>query len=145
MDAGRLASEIADRIGHTHVLLSDAVDEIIGPLGISRSMGIALAVLDAFPDGLSQTAWARLQGVTRQRAHALANRLDDDGLILLEAQGREVRVTLSTTGRRLVRGVEPRTQARLASATTGLSSREKRELHLLLGKLITSLERDADS
>ena len=145
MDAGRLAYEIADRIGHAHVLLSDAVDEVIGPLGLSRSVGIALAVLDAYPEGLSQAAWTRLQRVTRQRAHALANRLDDDGLILIEPQGREVRVTLSAAGRRLVRGVEPRTRSRLATATARLSTRDKRDLHSLLGKLIAGLERDADS
>ncbi|MAE94233.1 MAG: hypothetical protein CL910_06190 [Deltaproteobacteria bacterium] len=142
MDAGRVAYEITDRIGYAHVLLSDAVDQVLGPRGISRSSGIALAVLDAFPEGLSQAEWARLQGVTRQRAHTLTKQLGGEDLIRLEPRGREVLVALSPVGRRLVRSLAPRTRARLATATARLSRREKRELHALLGKLIGSLEED---
>jgi DNA-binding MarR family transcriptional regulator len=142
MNPGLLAWSITDRVGYAHALLGEIVEERVAPLGLSRAQAIALAVLGEFPGGLSQAAWARLQGVSRQHAHTLAKRLESEGWIEGMRVGRERHLHLSGRGRRRMASFRPGMEARLARALDSMSAAERRELHRLLGRLVETLEPD---
>lgn len=142
MKAGPLAWSITDRVGYAHALFGEIVEEGVAPLGLSRAQAVGLAVLWEFRGGLSQAAWARLQGVSRQHAHSLARRLEAEGWIEGVPVGRERHMRLSRSGRRRMASFRPNMEARLEEALGGITSEERRELHRLLGRLIETLEPD---
>ena len=140
MDSGRFAWEIADRTGHAHALFGGLLEILVTPMGLSRGEAIAMAVLLEFPAGLSQSEWARLQGVSRQHAHALSRKLGRAGLVVGRRRGREVHVRASAVGRRRVVAARPASEAALTRGIAGLSAREVKDLHRQFGKLVRSLE-----
>ena len=142
MKSGLLAWLIADRVGYAHALFGEIIEERVRPLGLSRAQAIALAVLGEFPGGLSQAAWARLQGVSRQHAHTLAKRLETEGWIKGTPAGRERHLHLSKSGRRRMATFRPKMEAQLGKALRRMAPGERRELHRLLGRLIETLEPD---
>ncbi len=141
MDTQPLAWSLADRVGHAHALLGGIVEEGVAPLGLSRAQAVALAILGEFPDGLSQAAWARLQGVSRQHAHVLARRLEQTRWVVGSRAGRERHMRLSALGRRRLNAFRPAMESRLQTALCELAPRERCQLHRLLGRLIETLER----
>lgn len=145
MKPGALAWSITDRVGHAHALLGGIVEERVAPLGLSRAQALALAVLGEFPGGLSQAAWARFQGVSRQHAHVLARRLEASNWIEGCRVGRERHVRLSSSGRRRMASLRPRMEAQLQLALSSLTAGERRQLHGLLGRLIETLEHEVHS
>ncbi|MBW2241796.1 MAG: MarR family transcriptional regulator [Deltaproteobacteria bacterium] len=145
MKPGPLAWSITDRVGYAHAMLGGIVEERVAPLGLSRAQAVALAVLGEFPGGLSQAAWARLQGVSRQHAHTLARRLQAEGWIEGKRAGRERHLRLSTGGRRRMASFRPKMETRLEKALAGLAPGERRDLHRLLGLLVKTLEPDEQS
>ncbi len=130
-----LAWTLSDQIGHAYaVVLAASRDALAGePLGVPEL--VALVILQSFPEGLTQTAWGEYQGVTRQRAHTIANMLAAEGLIEVRRSGRSSTVTLQRAGHALIDRLRPRTSKALSGALDGLSTAEARELSQLLAKL----------
>ncbi len=130
-----LAWQLSDQLGHAYsVVLSVARRELAGE-PLSPAEVVALVILTGFPDGLTQTSWGEYQGVSRQRAHTIGNKLTNAGLTEVTRAGRASAVTLTRAGRALVVRVQPRTSAALAEALGGLTAAEARELSRLLSKL----------
>lgn len=134
------AFELVDRLGHAHALLQARSEALVTGLDVSVSELVALFVLLSFPDGISQTDWGRLQGVSRQRAHTVTKRLLAAGLVHCEVQGRASTITLTATGDALATGQRERFAAVAFSDIASLSASEALALHRGLGKLITALE-----
>jgi len=130
-----LAWQLSDQIGHAYsVMLSTARRELAGE-PLSPAEAVALFILTGFPEGLTQTAWGEYQGVSRQRAHTIGNKLATAGLVEVTRAGRASTVTLTRAGRGFVARVQPRASEALAEALGGLSTAEARELSRLLSKL----------
>lgn len=132
---GTLAWEIADRVGRSHALFTAVLEEVVAPEELTVGQAIAIIVLAGSPEGLTQSEWARLQGVSRQYAHSVARRLQGRQLVTRERVGRTSKVRVTARARHLIRRLRPRTEARLATAVAGLRPLERRDLHRLLGKL----------
>jgi len=131
-----LAFELVDRVGHAYALLHARTRTLIADLDVSVSELVALFVLLATPEGLSQTDWGRLQGVSRQRAHTVTKQLLARGLVHREIQGRSSTITLTREGRELA-GVQGDRLARVAfDELSELSESEALALHAGLGKII---------
>lgn len=130
-----LAWQLSDQIGHAYsIVLAISQQELADePLTVTEL--VALLVLHGFPDGLTQTAWGEYQGVSRQRAHIIGNKLTGDGLVDITREGRSSTVTLTRAGKALIARVQPRASKALASAMHGLTTAEARELSKLLAKL----------
>ncbi|MFT6437964.1 MAG: DNA-binding MarR family transcriptional regulator [Candidatus Azotimanducaceae bacterium] len=126
------AWELTDTIGHLHTLLGAVIERQVKPLGLTRAQAIALGILAERPQGISQAEWARLQGVTRQHAHAIAHRLEHEGWIIAKRLGRERVVALSKTGFQKVEALRPEMELSLQAVFDGLSPDEN---HVLLGLL----------
>ena len=98
---------------------------------------VALAILSSVPEGLTQTAWGQYQGVSRQRAHKVSSKLEGQRLIALERHGRASTATLTATGRRIIKRVEPRLSNAYAKQFGGLSPAEAEQLSALLTKMLS--------
>ncbi len=142
-DAGRLAWELADRVGHAHALFGAVLGGVVAGTPLTVGEAIALAVLASAPAGLSQTGLGGALGVTRQHAHALTRRLAGHRLVRRTRRGREVRLEPTPRAERLVAELRPGAEARLARALSGLAPRERRDLHRLCGRLVEVLAREA--
>jgi DNA-binding MarR family transcriptional regulator len=135
-----MAFELVDRLGHAYALLAEATAEIAEEQGVTSAEVIALIVLASMDAPLSQSDWGRLQGVTRQRAHVVANSLVEKGLVDRARTGREARVTLTAAGRREARSLRA-SIGRVASRRLGsLRANQASQLHALLGTLVDALE-----
>lgn len=132
-----LAWLIADQLGRVYAQWLAVSEQELLHEEITSAELIALAVLESFPTGLSQTQWGQYQGVSRQRAHILSKRLLASRFIVLKKSGRISTITLSATGRTTLERIRPGISERLAVAMTGLSRKEAGQLSMLLAKLIT--------
>jgi DNA-binding MarR family transcriptional regulator len=130
-----LAWTLADQIGRAYSIVLATSQDALANEAHSVPELVALVILDGFPDGLTQTAWGEYQGVTRQRAHTVTNKLSDAGLVDVARQGRSSTVRLTRAGKAFVARIQPETSAALASALSPLTAREARELSRLLEKL----------
>jgi len=134
------AFELVDRLGHAYALLEEAASEIAGEVGVTSAELVALVVLVSIDAPLSQSDWGRLQGVTRQRAHVVANALVEKGLVERARSGREARVSLTAAGRGQARRLRA-SIGRAASRRLGaLGADQVSQLHALLGTLVEALE-----
>jgi|GEM_PF-2898842 len=88
---------LVDGLARVHGRLTTLVSEATATSTLTPSEGMALRVVAGAPEGLSQSRWGRQLGVSRQRAHALAEGLAARGLLTVERAGRasSVRVTAS--------------------------------------------------
>ena len=130
-----LAWQLSDQLGHAYSIVLATTRRELADETLTLAELVALVILDGFPDGLTQTAWGEYQGVSRQRAHIIGNKLDGAGLLEITRDGRSSSVTLSRAGKALIARVQPRASAALAETLGGLSTAEARELSRLLGKL----------
>ncbi|MFT6146587.1 MAG: DNA-binding MarR family transcriptional regulator [Myxococcota bacterium] len=131
-----LAWLLTDQIGHAHSVFLEMAGEALRPLDTSVSEFIALAILTGFPEGLTQTDWGTFQGVTRQRAHTIAKRLLDLGLVSIEKRGRASSVTVTPAGVALVTLEQPALSQAAAANMGSLTSTEAEQLSRLLDKLL---------
>lgn len=141
-DSGRLAWEIADRIGQASALFSAVLGDVVAPTPLTVGEAIALVVLAGEPAGRTQADLGRALGVSRQHAHAIARRLRGLGLARGDRSGREVTMRPTPRAERLIKELRPGAQARLARAVSGLTPAERRTIHRLCGRLVGSLARD---
>ncbi|TNF26211.1 MAG: hypothetical protein EP329_21620, partial [Deltaproteobacteria bacterium] len=74
LDAPRTVA-LVDLVARLHGRLSGLASEATATSAVSPAEGAALRVVAAAPEGLSQSSWGRRLGVSRQRAHALAEGL----------------------------------------------------------------------
>ena len=131
-----LAWQLADDIGLVYALsLSVSEAELEGE-GVRSSEFIAMVILTSFPDGLSQTAWGRYQGVSRQRAHAISKTLVSGDLITVEKRGRESVIRLTELGEEVVERLRPAISLRLSAMMDALSALEAQTLSRLLKKVV---------
>jgi DNA-binding MarR family transcriptional regulator len=141
---GRLAWELADRVGHANALFQAALGGVVSSTPLRVGEAIALVVLASEPAGRSQTQLGHALGVTRQHAHAVARRLAGLGLVRRARHGREVRMEPTPRARRLIAALRPAAEARLARAVAKLSPSERRALHHLCGRLVEVLASDVE-
>lgn len=130
-----LAWTLADQLGHAYSIVLGASRDALADEPLSVAEMVGLVILHGFPEGLTQTAWGEYQGVSRQRAHTIANKLGTAGLLEVTREGRSSTVMLTRAGKALVARVQPHTSAALADALGNLSASEGRELSRLLAKL----------
>lgn len=131
-----LAGAIADHIGQLDALYLARVNDTLAGAPITAAEFVALIVLEAHPDGLTQTAWGQQQGVSRQRAHTVTKNLTGLGYLTLERQGRSSRVGLSESGRAFLEDTRPSVERTLGEAMHALSREEGEVLLALLTKLL---------
>ena len=93
-----LASQVADVVGQLHARYTGVVADHLDGTGVTAAQFIALVVLQAFPAGLTQAAWGRHQGVSRQRAHRVARELRELGFVAVRRRGRASTVALTEAG-----------------------------------------------
>ncbi len=131
-----LAWVLSDQIGHAYSLVLATVGEQVADQPFTVAEFVALAILDGFPEGLTQTAWGEYQGVTRQRAHTVSTKLAAAELITVTKKGRASTVVLSRAGRAMVRRLQPLVSERLAERMGKLTVTEGRQLSKLLTKML---------
>ena len=131
-----LAWSLADQLGHAYALVLALAQEKVADEPLTVTELVALVVLLSFPDGLSQTAWGKYQGVSRQRAHKISGKLEAGKLISLKRHGRSSTAKLTPAGRRIIKRIEPRLSKAYAKQFEGLSPREANELARLLSKML---------
>jgi DNA-binding MarR family transcriptional regulator len=134
------AWDLADIVGRSYALISELSDKVATEEGVTTARVIALAVLNAFPEGISQTEWGKHQGVSRQRASVIAQELEMDGDIKTTPQGRSTIVSLTTQGTGCVRRYKQVFGSALGTKLNGFSKHDGKQLTSLLGKLIASIE-----
>ncbi len=130
-----LAWVLSDQIGHAYSVVLATVGEQVVDQPFTVAEFVALAVLDGFADGLTQTAWGEYQGVTRQRAHTVSTKLAAAELITITKEGRASTVVLTRAGRSMVRRLQPVVSAELARRMGRLTATEARQLSGLLAKM----------
>ncbi len=135
------AWRLADSIGQAHALFSNAVGEAVRDSGLTVKEAIALWIVDQHEGELTQTEWGRLQGVTRQRAHVIAKRLEQKGLVKVERQGRDSQVHTLPMGRKLVELNKEVVGDVLADVLDGMPRGDVRRLQGLLTQVIAQLSR----
>lgn len=141
--AGRLAFELADRIGHASALFHAAMGGVVAATPLTVGDAIALVILAGAPAGLTQTRLGSALGVSRQHAHAVSRRLVALRLARRARRGREVWMEATPRAERLIAELRPAAEARLARSVSGLTPKELRDLHRLCGRLVEVLARDA--
>ncbi len=134
-----LAWLLSDQIGHAYAIITNAAREQLADEEVTVAEFVALVVLTEFPDGLTQTAWGQCQGVTRQRAHTISNKLSAAGLIEIARLGRSSIVKPSRAGASLVRRLRPRLSTGLVRCLGNLSRQDAKELSRLLAKLLPAV------
>ncbi|MGE0601640.1 MAG: MarR family winged helix-turn-helix transcriptional regulator [Dehalococcoidia bacterium] len=134
------AWDLADRVGHAYALLADAMSERLVPHAVPAAEVIAMTILHATPGPVSQTEWGRLQGVSRQRAHVVANTLGDRGWVAQERRGRDQLVQLTPEGRHVVEMLREELGAMYAVDMEPLGPGNAAALYDLLGRLIAVLQ-----
>lgn len=141
-DPGRLAWELADRIGQAGALFDAVVADVVATTPLTPSEAIALVVLAGGPGGRTQAELGRALGVSRQHAHAVVHKLQRLGLVRSDRRRREAVVRPTGKGERLIEKLRPDAEARLARAIAGLASAERATLHRLAGRLVAALAND---
>lgn len=132
---------LTDQLGHANAHLMGVTRDALQHLDISVGEFVALTILVEFPDGLTQTTWGRLQGVTRQRAHTVSKRLASLGLVNVQREGRSSTVTASLPGVALVQRERP-ALIEAAGANLGtLTAEDAAQLSALLAKLLADQPR----
>ncbi len=135
------AWELADLVGETYSRVLARAEGTLENEELSVGEFVALVVLCNFPEGLTQTDWGMHQGVSRQRAHTVARKLEALGLITVTRQGRASTIVLAPKGDELVRTLKPRSSRALVEEFGGLDREEVRELTRLLQKMLGHHER----
>ena len=131
-----LAWRLADQLGHATAYVAEDMPDLLEGSGLTPSAFVALVVLSAFPDGLTQSEWGRLQGVTRQRAHTVAKQVVGAGLVKLTKQGRTATATLTAAGTEAVNARQPRMAQAVSERLNPLTPAEAQRLSDLLAKLL---------
>lgn len=139
--SGGEAWRLTDLVGASYVALATIAGEAAAPYGVSLAELVAIAVLAQHPSGLGQSEWGRLQGVSRQRAHVVANELQARGLVTVRRRGRDSMVCLSRAGLRLTERMRREVGGQLAAAMAGMKPARARELGALLEELLASINR----
>jgi len=134
------AFELVDRLGHAYALFDEATYDLASAVGLSSAELVAMVVLASMGSALSQSEWGRLQGVTRQRAHVVANALVQKGLVARTRVGRESQIALTVEGKRESRRLRAN-MGRAAQRRLGaMPTKQATQLHALLGALVETLE-----
>jgi len=136
------AWHLADLVGACYVEVAAIAGEAARPHGLTLGELVALAILAQQPDGVSQSTWARLQGVTRQRAHVVTRSMEARGLVRGEGRGRDSLVRFTAKGRRTTESLRESVGAVLADAMAGLSPARLQDTAELLTGLLGSLRAD---
>ena len=144
MNTKHTAWELTDQVGHVHSLLGATIEDQVAPYGLTRAQAHALGVLTEFPLGISQAEWARMQGVSRQHAHAIARRLQNSDWIEGATVGRERIVALSESGIQKIEDLRPKLEESLEFDFSSLTKVERKELSRLLGKLIEAISAQSE-
>ena len=131
------AWEVADLLGYAYVIVSDVMEELLRPTGLTLKEFVALWIASVYEGNLTQTEWGRLQGVTRQRAHVIAGNLKRKSLISMEAKGRETRVTVTPAGRKLIQNHRRKISESLANSLGKMTQSEAVKLTTLLKQVIS--------
>ena len=139
--SGPEAWELADLVGASYVAIAEIAGDAAGAHGVNLSELIGLAILAQHPEGLTQTQWGRLQGVSRQRAHTVTQGLVRRRLVVSRRRGRSSQVRLSAAGARLTDEMRESVGARLSSAMADVDASTLRELIRILPALLESLNR----
>ena len=130
------AGAIADHIDQLDARYLQIAAEQLAGTPVTAADLVAMIVLEAHPDGLSQTAWGQQQGVSRQRAHTIAGKLARQGFVQVERAGRASRVGLAPPGARFLEAHRGPIERALASSMTSLDAAEARVLLALLSPLV---------
>lgn len=139
--SGPQAWELADLVGASYVAIAEIAGEAAGTHGVNLSELIGLAILAQYPEGLTQTEWGRLQGVSRQRAHVVTRDLARRRLVVSHRRGRSSQVRLSARGARLTDEMRESVGAELSAAMADVDLAMLQELTRVLPVLIASLRR----
>ena len=134
------AFELFDRLGHAYALMQEEADSLAARYGVSGAQLVALLVLLAQPNAISQTELARLTGVSRQRAHVVTRSLELAHYVQSDPRGRVVDVSLTKSGRHIARQLRNATARRAIRRLRGLSGADAAQLHRGLGQLLDCLE-----
>jgi DNA-binding MarR family transcriptional regulator len=138
------AWRITDQIGHAYSVFLGLAAASLAHLDITVGEFVALTILTASPDGLTQTTWGELQGVTRQRAHTVTKRLANLGLVAVVREGRASTVTVTDAGWDLIQREQPRLAGQAAANLGSLTPTEAARLSTLLAKLLDGHPRGSD-
>jgi DNA-binding MarR family transcriptional regulator len=133
------AWHLADLVGACYVEVAAIAGDAARPHGLTLGELVALAILAQQPDGVSQSAWARLQGVTRQRAHVVTRSMEAKGLVRGERRGRESVVRFTAEGRRTTERLRESIGTVLADTMAGLTPAQLQDTAELLTGLLGSL------
>lgn len=136
------AWSLTDLVGASYVALSDVAAGAARPHDVTLVELVALAILAQHPDGLGQSRWGKLQGVSRQRAHTLTSELSRRGLVSRERHGRDSTVRFTHAGSDLVRRLRRDVGRQLASALRHMPASDAPVLARLLTLLLASVRRD---
>jgi DNA-binding MarR family transcriptional regulator len=136
--AAALQWRIADQIGEAYSIIVARADQELASEPVTTAEFVALVTLREAPNGVTQTAWARMQGVQRQRAHALALKLTAARLVEVRRHGRSSTVTLTDAGEQLISRLQPKLSAAYAPDFRDLSNADAKQLSALLIKFINS-------
>ena len=112
-----------------------------------RAWGISVAQFDVLAhvgarEGMTQQELADSLLVTKGNVCQLVGKLEDRGLISRRQQGRTNRLFLTFEGRRLFEEVVPAQEAMISERFSALSDEAQAQLHELLRKLDSTLDRD---
>jgi len=112
-----------------------------------RAWGISVAQFDVLAhvgarEGMTQQELADSLLVTKGNVCQLVGKLEDRGLISRCQQGRANRLFLTFEGRRLFEEVVPAQEAMISERFSALSDEEQAQLHELLRRLDSTLDRD---
>ena len=133
------AWDLADVIGATYVEIAAIAGAGAESDGLTLAELVALAVLAQHPEGLSQSVWGRLQGVSRQRAHVVARSMIRRGLVTTQKEGRESNVRFTDDGRALTATLRHRVGQQLADAMSEVPPNEARDAGERLQPLLASM------
>ena len=133
------AATLADKMVKANGLLAAALGEATAPSGLTPAEAAAVRALGTNPEGLSQSAWARTLGVSRQRAHVVASGLAARGLVTVESSGRSSKVALTPAGTAAAADLAVRRAEALARRLGGLAAADADALGAQLDRLVALL------
>jgi|SRR5581483_7165244 len=121
-------------------LAEDGLDALEGASGLVGSAAVALLSLEEFLGGAHVGQLANVLGLTHSGAVRVVTQLEREGLATRRdgADRRRVEVRLTARGRRRARQARAARDDVVASATSGLTVEEGRDLEVLLTKLVAA-------
>jgi DNA-binding MarR family transcriptional regulator len=131
-----LALDVVDALHRANQELTAHTAAACADLGVSGGEVASLKLLLAFPDGLSQSDWSRLQKSSRQYVHTLTRELGKRGLLEVGREGKHTCVRVTPAGRSLITEAERRINDAVVRLLATIEVSELQQLLRLMSRLV---------